>query len=302
MRITALALLAAPLLTLDVFAVKQEDFKQCHQSSFCRRLRALAGKQEASRDSFKSPYTVGPPATTAGAIDHASWSFPITSSLYPEISFELRVDILEKGDGIARIRMDEVNSKTAFKRYNETAKWALVDVEPSLAPLAKATLDTAKDSSTIHYGKGLSLEIVHFPLKITQMRDGKPEIIMNERSLLHMEHFRSKTLEATQEVLSESEQMVLKGGEQDRSWFEESDADMFEERFRTWTDSKPKGQSLQISELTPRPRGFITRPVLPGRRAHLRSAGTRFTPVIAGYCRTQCALSGTIPSIQRRYL
>jgi len=265
MRISTLVLLAAPLFTFEALGVKQEDFKQCHQSSFCRRLRGIAGKQEASRDAFQSPYTVGPPATTSGTIDHASWSFPVTSSLYPEISFELRVDILEKGDGIARIRMDEVNSHTPFKRYNETAKWALVDVEPSLASLAIAKLESGKDKSTITYGSGLSLEIVHSPLKITQMRDGKPEIIMNDRSLFHMEHFRVKALEAVQENLSESEQMVLKGGEMDRSWFEESDADMFEEKFRTWTDSKPKGEFTRILCLTLRSRRTVARSHFPRR-------------------------------------
>jgi len=140
--------------------------------------------------------------------------------------------------------MDEINSQTPFRRYNESAKWALIDVEPKLASLASAKLDSGDQQSTITYGSGLALEIVHSPLRITQLRDGTPEVIMNERSLFHMEHFRVKATEAVQEELSESEQMVLKGGEMDRSWFEESDADMFEERFRTWTDSKPKGGLL----------------------------------------------------------
>jgi alpha 1,3-glucosidase len=80
-------------------------------------------------------------------------------------------------------------------------------------------------------------------LRITQLRNGKPEIVLNDRSLFHMEHFRIKEQEKVEEVMSEGEQMVLKGGEMDRSWFEEHDVDMFEEKWKQWTDSKPKGES-----------------------------------------------------------
>lgn len=246
MRLTW-CLVTLPFLLSEVMGVKQEDFKLCSQSSFCRRLRSIANRQESSPSIFLSPYSVGPASTTVGTIDHASWSFPVTSSLYPEISFEIRVDILEKGDGIARIRMDEVGSKTPFKRYNETARWALVHPEPKLALLSSAKLSSSNGISKIIYGAGLSIEIQHHPLKITQYRDGKPQVVFNERSLLHMEHFRLKEQEKIEEPLSEGEQVVLKGGEMDRSWFEESDADQFEERWKTWTDSKPKGSSyIQI--------------------------------------------------------
>jgi len=253
MKVLALAALAtASCLLTPALAVKQEDFKQCAQSSFCRRLRQLSDKQLDSPTSFQSPYTVGPASTTAGTIDHASWSFPISTSLYPDIAFELRIDILAQGDGIARIRMDEVGSKTPWKRYNETAKWVLVS-EPELASLKDVKLVQGKKGvSVITYGHGREIEVQHAPLRITQKRDGKAEVVLNERSLLHMEHFRVKGT-AADEVkvedgaagLSESEQMVLQGDVQDRSWFEDSDADMFEERWKTWTDSKPKGESAR---------------------------------------------------------
>jgi alpha 1,3-glucosidase len=253
MKVLALAVLAtASCLFTPALAVKQEDFKQCAQSSFCRRLRQLSTKQLDSPSSFQSPYTVGPASTTAGTIDHASWSFPISTSLYPDVAFELRIDVLAEGDGIARIRIDEVGSKTPWRRYNETAKWVLVDTEPELASLKDVKLEKGKKgTSVIRYGHGREIEVQHSPLRITQKRDGKAEIVLNERRLFHMEHFRVKNLEAADTVkteegeggLSESEQMVLQGDVQDRSWFEDSDADMFEEKWKTWTDSKPKGES-----------------------------------------------------------
>jgi alpha 1,3-glucosidase len=165
------------------------------------------------------------------------------SSLYPEIQFDLRVDVLEQGDGIVRVRVDEVGSKTPFRRYNETAKWVLLDESPRLSSSAK--LSSTSDRSTISYGAGLSLEIQHSPFRITQLRDGRPEIVLNDRSLFHMEHFRIKEQESAEELLGEGAQTVLKGGELDRSWFEETDADMFEEQWKKWRDSKPKGASCE---------------------------------------------------------
>ena len=225
-----------------VMGVKQEDFKQCSQSSFCRRLRAIGTKQsEATPGSFKSPYSLGSHIPTSGP-ETASWTWPVKSALYPEIAFNLRVDILERGDGIVRIRMDEVGSKTKFKRYDETAKWALVDPEPALNSSSGTTFHSTNWRTIISYGSTLSLKVEHSPMKITQFRDGQPQIILNERSLLHMEHFRTKDVEAQDAIQSDSEQMVMKGDEMDRSWFETSDADMFEESWKRWKDSKPKGE------------------------------------------------------------
>jgi alpha 1,3-glucosidase len=237
-----LTLLVAAALAAVTTAVKQEDFKQCHQSSFCRRLRALGTKQADAPSTFTSPYSLGDAVITIPG--EASWTWPLRSSLYPEIQFELRVDVLAEGDGIVRVRADEIGSQTPFKRYNETAKWVLVNSEPPIASESTVKLKTSKGVDTIKYGDaGLSLEVVHSPLRITQLRNGKPEIVLNDRSLFHMEHFRIKEQEKVEEVMSEGEQMVLKGGEMDRSWFEEHDVDMFEEKWKQWTDSKPKGES-----------------------------------------------------------
>ncbi|WVW82784.1 hypothetical protein I302_104795 [Kwoniella bestiolae CBS 10118] len=236
--LSLLLVLSLVLLPLTM-AVKEEDFKKCSQSSFCRRLRSIANKQEsAPSGTFNSPYSLSPPQ----AIEDGSWKWPLESSLYPEVKFEFRADVLAEGDGIIRLRIDVIDSTTPFKRYNETARWALLDTNPPLS--SSATIKTSSGKSIITYGPSsskLSLEIQHSPLKVTQLRNGKPEIVFNERSLFHMEHFRIKDVESAQEILSESEQVVLKGDQQDRSWFEESDIDAFEETWKKWRDSKPKG-------------------------------------------------------------
>ncbi|WWC89838.1 uncharacterized protein L201_004766 [Kwoniella dendrophila CBS 6074] len=244
-----LLLVLTVLLLPVILAVKQEDFKQCHQSSFCRRLRSIANKQEnAASGTFNSPYTLLAPST----VEEGAWKWPVKSSLYPEIKFDLQIEVLAEGDGIVRIRIDETDSTTPFKRYNETARWALLETKPPLT--TSASIKSSSDKSTIAYGPAnskLSLEIQHSPLKITQLRNGKPEIVFNERSLFHMEHFRIKDTEKAQDqLLSESEQVVLNGDQQDRSWFEESDIDAFQETWRKWTDSKPKGPEGFSLDLT----------------------------------------------------
>lgn len=218
------SLLALALLT-PALAVKLEDWRKCSDSSFCRRLRSIPERVESN--SLTSPYTAG----QLSSEESGSWTLPIHSSLYPDIRFALQVDILDTN--VARIRMDEIGSSTPFKRYNETAKWVLLETEPKLSTSAKVV--SGESSSTISYGDGLSLEIQHTPLKITQLRDGKAEVVINERSLLHMEHFRIKSIE------SQEERTTFTDGS-----FESHDEGMFEERFKKWTDSKPKGRSQVV--------------------------------------------------------
>lgn len=117
-----------------------------------------------------------------------------------------------------------------------------------------------------------SLEIVHEPFKATFMRDSKPQIVLNERGLLHMEHFRPKPEPQQknekdsntdgQESGDESSSLVFqkrsqfeKGGHSpavSQAWagFEEHDSGEWEETWSGRQDSKPKGPeglSLDIS-------------------------------------------------------
>ncbi|KAL7424252.1 glucosidase II [Cryptotrichosporon argae] len=230
MRLLDLTLLPLFLLPWIVAAVKQEDFKQCHQTSFCRRLRSLADRAPP-----RSPYSLGA-ASAAGD----GWVFPVSSSLYPEIKFELVVDVLD--GGAFRVRMDELDSRTGFQRYNETAKWALLGAPTTVA----ADLRTAGDVTTITYGAH-ELVLEHAQLKITQKTDGSERVVINDRNLLHMEHFRRKTEDVAADKHGEHAQAPFSI---DRSWFEDDDKDMFEEKWKKWTDSKPKGPeglSLDIS-------------------------------------------------------
>ncbi len=261
MGLSSACLLVLALCSLlpSAFAAKHGDFKTCQQSSFCRRLRAISTISDLGGPEFHSPYSaLEATHSTAVDRDEASWTFPIKTELYPAIDFELRVDIQQ--GGIARLRMDEVNSALQWKRYNETASHALLG-EPKLLSKKDVSMETKKGITTLsYYSKSkssfpLQLVIQNSPLKITQLMDGSPIAIINDRSLLHMEHFRTKKV-ALEEGVEPTEVSEMefkgrvayeKGSDVDRKWFlgeAEEDEGMWEESWQKWTDSKPKGKSL----------------------------------------------------------
>ncbi|MDA4805653.1 hypothetical protein NY486_07085, partial [Enterobacter hormaechei] len=82
-------------------------------------------------------------------------------------------------------------------------------------------------------------------------------VVFNERSLFHVEHFRTKPEPKPEAVEGEAAEGDSAAGEQvvlavpetlDRSWFEADDNELFEERWKQWTDSKPKGGSSMPSK------------------------------------------------------
>ncbi|KAF9066549.1 alpha-glucosidase [Rhodocollybia butyracea] len=240
--------LAALLAFPDALALKANDFKTCSKSGFCRRGRALSARAQEAQASWKSPYSLDPSSVSISP-DEATVKASVKSSLYPDIKFGLELRIHD--DGVVRVIMDEVDGLR--KRYDEAAEWALV-AEPKMSKTISWTAGK-KDLRAV-YGEKKNIQIVvsYDPLRVTLLRNGKEQIVLNGRGLLHMEHFRSKTVkETSEEVASDSSgegQEVLQV-ENVRAWFEgESEDDWWEETFSSWTDSKPKGPeslSLDIS-------------------------------------------------------
>ncbi|KAJ3553374.1 hypothetical protein NM688_g3646 [Phlebia brevispora] len=242
--ISSLLLLAA---LPAVLAVKTEDFKTCSQAAFCRRGRALS--ERAGQDpNWKSPYTVTAD-TVAISPDQASFTAGVRSSLYPDIQFSLDVRVHE--DGVVRVRMDEVNGMG--RRYNETTSWALI-AEPQVSRDVQWKI--GKQDVRAVYGPKKDVEIVIFlsPLKVVLYRQGKEQVVLNGLGLLHMEHFRKKeepkpAPEAPEgDVKTDDAQAVMQAPPNPRAWFEgETEDGYWEETWRSWTDSKPKGpQSLSL--------------------------------------------------------
>nr|BAV90144.1 alpha-glucosidase [Pholiota microspora] len=250
----SLSLLGALTLLLanEAWAFKAHDFKTCDQAGFCKRGRALSARAKEAQSSWVSPYSVEKSSINIST-NQAVFTADVKSSLYPEIKFGLEVRVQE--DGVARVRMDEVGGLR--KRYDEAASWALIE-EPKISNSIKWT--TGKKDIRAVYGEKKDTEVVvaFEPLRISLLRNGKEQIVLNGQGLLHMEHFRTKESAATSTDAAapegveppegEDAQVAIKVPENPRAWFEGAEPDaLWEETFLSWTDSKPKGpESLSL--------------------------------------------------------
>lgn len=226
-------------------AVKTEDFKTCSQAAFCRRGRALSDRA-SQNPHWQSPYSVDSSSLSVSQ-DQASFTATVKSSLYPEIKFGLDVKVHK--DGVVRVRMDEVEGLR--KRYDEAASWALI-AEPRISNDIKWTVGKADVKASYKAGSNrddVEVVIQFNPLKVTLYHKGKEQVALNGLGLLHMEHFRVKHVPKPEEVPeegidSEGDQIVMSVQPEvnPRAWFEgETEDGYWEETWRSWTDSKPKG-------------------------------------------------------------
>lgn len=259
MKVLLSALSASLLLFSSIptaVSFKAGDFKTCSQSGFCRRGRALAARAKDNVDSWQSPYSVDAQSLllTSG---RASLSAAVKSALYPDVKFNLEVRVHE--DGVVRVRMDEVDGLK--KRYDEASKWALA-AEPSISTHVEWKVGAS--DARAKFGKKLEHEIVvdFQPLRVVLKKDGKEQVVVNGRGLLHMEHYRNKAVEEPTQVEAAEEsaeaQQVLHVVTNPNTWFEGDSEDAYwEETFGSWTDSKPKGDvQLRSPSLQPSNSGY----------------------------------------------
>ena len=291
MRLCALLGIVALIFAQGTFTFKAHDFKTCSQSGFCRRGRALSARATEARAqgaSWVSPYSVDPASIRESDGGKARLTADVRSSLYPDIRFGLDVRIHE--DGVVRVRMDEVGGLR--KRYDETASWALI-AEPTLRKDVK-WVKGKKEIRTTYGGKKkdeVEVVVTYEPLKVSLLRGGKEQVVLNGQGLLHMEHFRQKVeppppapeVEGEPQPATTEGQVPLKMAENPRLWFEGETEDAYwEETFSSWTDSKPKGRHLSNSyntfhahNLQSRSRISITRYQLPEPPSGLWNPPTR---------------------------
>ncbi|KAJ7798657.1 glycosyl hydrolases family 31-domain-containing protein [Mycena olivaceomarginata] len=149
-------------------------------------------------------------------------------------------------------------ARGASANGSSVASWALI-AEPKISQ--DITWTAGKKDIRAKYGNN-EVVVAFEPLTVSLLRGGKPQVVLNGRGLLHMEHFRNKKVEETKTeeaapapeegAEDAAEQVVLQAEAEPevnpRAWFEgETEDDWWEERFSTWTDSKPKGpESLSI--------------------------------------------------------
>lgn len=176
-----------------VIAVKEYLFKNCENSGFCRRNQHYAKQIHTSSD---SPYYVDPESVSLDA-NVVSGVIIKTLALGASIDLPFELSLL-KGNNI-RLKIDEDRSnvrvpKVNTKRYG--AAQAAFDEDES-AKLQQLTTENVRVSSQgviVTYGENseYAASLGFGPIALTVFHDDEPEIIVNERSLLNVEHYRKE--------------------------------------------------------------------------------------------------------------
>ncbi|ORY71521.1 alpha glucosidase-like protein [Pseudomassariella vexata] len=254
-RWTAYLCLLSVLFSLFTPAVmvKENDFKKCHQSGFCKRNRALADHAISQGTSWQAPYTI---AHDQVSLKHGQLEATILKTIDQQgTTVNLPITVSFLLSGTARVTVDEEkrqaksielrNGSGARKeRYNEAEKWAIVG-GLTLDKDAKISHQDKK-GITIKYGPNLEFEaeIKYEPFAIDFKRDGTSHIKFNDRGLMNMEHWRPKVDKVEPE--KEGEEEKKEGEEEQKQEPKEvpphlDESTWWDETFGGNTDSKPRG-------------------------------------------------------------
>ncbi|CEF87825.1 hypothetical protein SNK03_012001 [Fusarium graminearum] len=242
-RWTALLLLLGIMTCLIQLAgaVKENDFKKCNQSGFCKRNRAYADDAVAKGSSWKAPYEILADSTSFEDGKLEAMVVKTINANGDTVRLPLTISFLKSG--AARVTMDEEkrrnkdvvlrdDSPVRKERYNEADKWVLVagldlDKEAQLAHQDKTQIN-------IKYGPDAKQEaVIKFsPFEIDFQRDGNSHVKFNDRGWLNMEHWRPKIENKEGEEAAEDES----------TWWDES--------FGGNTDTKPRGPESVAMDIT----------------------------------------------------
>ncbi|KAI5780831.1 glycosyl hydrolases family 31-domain-containing protein [Geopyxis carbonaria] len=248
----ALILLGLLSIAQVAVTVKHENFKTCAQSGFCKRNRALADQAAAVGPAWISPYELEADSVTLekGVLSASIWK-DITLSNGESSKIELPLSISLLDNGVARVTIDERKrqqkdidlrggSKARKERYSEAEKWALVGGKNHHED---ASLEKNKGTTTVTYGFGGNNKLVieHKPFKVSFLRDGELQIVLNDRKLMNVEHWRPKIEKPEGEEVPEGTE-ASQGGEDESTWWDES--------FGGNTDSKPRGPEAVAMDIT----------------------------------------------------
>ncbi|PCD22025.1 hypothetical protein AU210_015827 [Fusarium oxysporum f. sp. radicis-cucumerinum] len=238
-------------------SVKENDFKKCHQSGFCKRNRHYADRASAQGPKWVAPYNIKPETVSLKDGQLSAVILKTISDQKETVSLPITISFLESGT--ARVTVDEEvrknkkiklrhGSKARKERYNEAERLTIVG---GLTLDKEAKIAKQDDSHlVIQYGPGSKLEaVIRFsPFLVDFKRDGASQIRLNDQGLLNMEHWRSKIDKVVEQPAEGMEQKPIEGeaegskGEDESTWWEET--------FGGNTDSKPRGPESVALDIT----------------------------------------------------
>ncbi|KAI1746079.1 glycoside hydrolase family 31 protein [Xylaria scruposa] len=255
--------------------VKENDFKKCEQSGFCKRNRHYADKAIAQGSSWQAPYKI---LSTQASFKDGLFHAIILKTIDDQgNTVELPLTVAFHKSGTARVTVDEKqrqeknielrhNSQARKERYNEAGKWAVVggttiDAEAKIFYEGEAGIK-------IQYGPNSTFEAdINFdPYSIEFKRDGAAHLKLNDRGLMNLEHWRPKVdkppaqeenkdgdekadstdsaekADSTDSAEKAEESAVEPVGEDESTWWDET--------FGGNTDSKPRGPESVALDIT----------------------------------------------------
>jgi len=250
------SVLALGLALACVSAVKREDFKTCSQSGFCTRNRAYADIAKESPQ-WTSPFQLNPSSLrlhkgilTGDLINVQEEQQP---SDKPALAFELHL----LDTDVARVRINERNP--IHPRYDGVQETVLVKPIGHAAEETYKRLDKDVDGIlTIQYGAQSqnTVRISSSPFKIEFLVNGVPTVLLNDEGLLRFERLRNKEEPKVEEEKKETDEaeadplveqktsgndieIAIEKSESEKKL----DENLWEERFKDFTDSKPRGNA-----------------------------------------------------------
>lgn len=211
-------LIFVAVLVTQSWAVKEYLFKKCSENGFCARNRFYAGKIADLAGGFDSPYRI-----SEDSVQLIEANSTVVGDIYKHLGNGLapvrlpfEIQFLERN--AVRIKIDEDRSEFAKKhastlknlnwqRFKDADKYALAG--ENLASLQGASWDKSSNLVQVSYQK-YTVEFQLNPFKITVLLNGTPQIVLNDRNLLNIEHLRTP---------DQNEQNLLKDLESDFNSF-----------------------------------------------------------------------------------
>ncbi|TDZ39986.1 Glucosidase 2 subunit alpha [Colletotrichum spinosum] len=252
---TLFSLLAAlSCMIQPAVSVKENDFKKCHQSGFCKRNRDYADNADSLGSNWAAPYNILPDSAKFSDGQLQAVILKTINDNKETVRLPITVSFLESGT--ARVSVDEEkrqkgeielrhNSVVRKERYNEAEKHVIVG-GLNLDKGAKVAYQ-GKEQITVQYGPDSKFEaVVKFsPFAIDFKRDGSSQVKFNDRGLFNMEHWRPK-VEKPAEEKKEGEETAAETTDVQK----EDESTWWDETFGGNTDSKPRGPESVALDIT----------------------------------------------------
>ncbi|KAJ3125695.1 hypothetical protein HK098_008287 [Nowakowskiella sp. JEL0407] len=265
MKLFLCFILAATLFFTFSLAVKQEDFKKCDASSFCKRQRAFyALTDKVPTES----YTLLPET-----VKLSESSESLTGTLHDStrnIYLDMKLDFLNSGS-VVRIKIKESNLTLGSlkPRYDSISSFSLTETLQFAQSKIKSDKLSSSDSQLeLSFGVNdeNSLKIDCKPFRLLFSANGVPVMIFNGRKKFYFEHLREKVPEVkAEEPALIKEQDANEGGSEEikveaKELIEDEkiieqlkkdlEHDMWEEYFGSHRDSKPYGPASMGIDVT----------------------------------------------------